>query len=410
MAGQAYGKIECVSANPGTAFVNAQEFFKGLYDFLVYLETLGIVTLRARYAGTGASSAAAIDYWNQAAPFTANAWYLFEWRTGSTSPSNPSYAGSRSEPFYILVQWATDASDWAQTGPASPSASFGQLTITNSEAWVSIQMGVGIGGDNNPWNGTLGTYGDSGSFGSQAKGAPVWKVPSGGQGLYVFPRCNNSGGSFVTNKQNLAATFIGPSSGVQARYHFLADHDGLMLLFDDSNDANYHFLYTGVHSLRSGLAGIQDPYLMIGGRTVSLPTSPATWGDLTGASGDQGGIANRTSLGTDFYDVRNIQVSNLNEALGWSTNLTQPNRLFATPTYDEMPYLVQPYETVAGFAGSIEFFKVIQNSANLERNAAGTKLVIGSPTVSAYKAVIPWNSSVAPLSGVNRLGTTGALL
>ena len=207
MSGQAYGKLECVSLYTGNnVYQNAQEFFKGLYDFLMYLETQGVVTLRARYAGSGAASAAAVGYWDESGPFTSNAWYLFEWRTASTTPANPSYAGPRNEPFYVLVQWVQYNNTWS-LGNSNPGLCIGQANNNQYEHWVAIQMGVGIGGDQMPWNGTLGTYGDSGSFGSQAKGNPVWKVPTGGTGLYVFPRSNNLGGTHYTSKQNMNLVF-----------------------------------------------------------------------------------------------------------------------------------------------------------------------------------------------------------
>jgi len=407
MAGQVYGKIECVS-NTGNNKYNTYEVFKGLYDFLMYLETQGVVTLRARYAGIGAASAASVAYWDQANPFTHNAWALFEWRTGSTTPSNPSYAGTRNEPFYILIQFATSPDGWfSQSGtPAAPSLILGVNGPDGGQSGaVALSMAVGIGGDQMPWNGTLGTYGDSGSFGNQAKGNPVWKVPTGGTGLYVFPRSNNSGGSHNTSKQNMNYVFFNQwTPNIPVRYHFIADHDGLLILNDDANDVNYHYLYSGVYKLRDGLTD-QDPYLMMGGRTVIAPDSGTYFGDTLGTNGTNGGIAFKRD---GVCDVRLVGTSLLQEVLGWSTNYTQPNRLFASSTYDEMPYLIQPYEYYAGFAGSIEFFRIVQNVANLERNTAGNKLIIGTPTVSALKFIVPWNSAVVPLSGTTRVGTTGA--
>jgi hypothetical protein len=405
MAGQVYGKIECVSSNTGSKY-NTYEMFKGLYDFLVYLETQGVVTLRARYAGVGASVSTNVGYWDEAYPFNHNAWALFEWRTGSTTPDNPSYAGTRTEPFYIFIQFATrpDGGFSQSVEPSAPALICGATTTDSGNSGaVGIQMAVGKGGDQIPWNGTLGTYGSPSSFGSQSKAWPVWKIPTGGDGLYVFPRSNNSGGAHNTDKQNLNYLLTTSSTPFLTRYHFIADHDGLLVLSDDTNDVNYHYLYTGVYQLRDGLT-TADPYLMMGGKTIAAPGAGFTFGDAAGTAVDNGGIAFNT-YGTNL--VQQMKVSLLQEVLGLSSNLTQPNQLFASSTYDEMPYLIQPWETYAGFAGSLEFFRVVQNVANLERNTAGSKLIIGTPAVSALKFIVPWNSTVVPLSGNTREGTTG---
>jgi hypothetical protein len=404
MSGQAYAKVECFSWYTGTnVYQNAQEFFKGLYDFLVYLETQGVVTLRARYAGVGATSAAAVGYWDEPDPFTSNAWYLFEWRTDSTTPANSSYTGVRNEPFYILVQWVQYNNTWS-AGNSNPGLCQGVPNNNQNENWVAIQMGVGIGGDKMPWNGTLGTYGTPSSFGSQAKGNPVWDVPTGGDGLYVFPRSNNSGGAHNTAKQNMNLVYTTAYNSTPARYHFLADHDGLLFLVDDANNVNYHFCYTGSYKRRDNLTS-QDPYVMMGGLTVAMVGSATYFGGIAGTSNDNGGIAFSTY---GNYEVRNLKTSYLDEFMGYNGNQMQPNRLFSVPTYDDMPCLIGVAEYYDGCAGEIDFFRVIQNSANLEFNLDKSKIIIGTPTVTNYKLLVPWISSVNPLSGAYRNGVTGA--
>jgi len=407
MAGQVFGKLDCYSWYTGTnVYQNAQEFFKGLYDFLMYLESQGVVTLRARFAGLSAS-ADSIGYWDETNPFTSNAWYLFEWRTGTTTPANSSYAGIRNEPFYILAQYVKYNDTWGAAPGSGPALANGSANNGSNDHWVAIQMGVGIGGDKNPWNGTLGTYGDPNSFGNQAKGNPVWKVPTGGLGLYVFPRSNSEpGGAHLTSKQSLNLVFnTGPTASL-TRYSFLADHDGLLILHDNSFDVNYHFTYTGVYVRRENLPVLTDPYIMIGGLTVSFPAAGTVFGGITGTSTDSGGIAFNTY---GQYEVRNVKISMLSEVLGLSGNQCSPNRLFSfyPSTYDALPCLVCASEYYDGYAGSIEFFQVVQNISNLSFNSDGTKLVIGTPTVTNYKMLIPWIVGLNPLSFPNRLGVTG---
>ncbi len=407
MAGQAYGKLECYSALTGlcttVTWVHAQEFFKGLYDFLVYLEAQGVCTLRARYAGDGAVDATATDYWDEAKPFTNGAWYLYEWRTASTTPANPSYAGTRTEPFYILVQYFACNVNPPTTGSGAPCAVKGNSSATSITGRVGIQMGVGVGGSLDPWNGTLGTYGNPASFGNQAKGNPVWTNPSGGSGLYVFPRSNSDGGSYKTAKENMLALYgyFDSATHPQLRYSFIADHDGLIVLTDDGADANYNIFYTGGYIKRSG--SLQAPYLQFGGVTAGAPVSGTTYGDGAGTANLDGGIAFNSTGPTQ---VRVLKTSLLDEIF---TGNMQPNKMFATPTYDEQQYLIGVAEYYDGYAGKLETVRAVQNVANLETNTAGTRLFVGVPALANYKASVPWNPSVLPGSGLVRAGTTGTI-
>lgn len=401
MAGQVYGKIECSSlvggADPEQKY--AQEIFKGLYDFLAYLESQNVVTIRSSYFGDTGSGT---GYHDEANPFKTNAWVLAEWRTSTTSPANPTYAGTRSQPFYIFAQFArADEGAFASAGSGSP-VLFKGGNIASGEAGVGIQMAVGVGGDLNPWNGTL-------AAGTGAKGNPVWKVPaSGGTGVYVFPRSNSgsgaTAGSHVASRQNLVGLYNPAlSNGTANRYHFIADHDGLLILIDDGGDNVFGLHYSGVYAPRPGLTGVA-PFIQINSTSLPLSTGTGTlYGDYTGTSSLNGGIAFN---GAGTPEVRSLVLSRLDEMLSGSE--IQPNRLFATPTYDEMPLLCGVRDVVSGWAGTIDLFREIQNVANQERNPAGTKLIVGDNFTSSVKAIIPWNSAVTPLSGSTRGGTTGA--
>lgn len=403
MAGQLYGKVECYS-NPGGADPEmriSQEIFKGLYDFLMYLETEGVVALRARYNG---DTATGTDYHDGVNPFRTNAWYLFEWLTDTTTPTNPTYAGSRAEPFYIFVQFARgDQGTFAVSGSGSP-VMWKNSNISGASAAIGMQMAVGVGGTKNPWNGTQGTYGSPGSFGTQTKGTPVWTAPpSGGTGLYVFPKANSTG-THSTNRQALLPIYdANLANDTPNRYHFMADHDGLLILIDQGNTNQYTVAYSGVYTPKAGFT-TSPPYVQFVNSSGTLSAGPSVYGDSNGSSATNGGIAFDGAAGTP--QVRSVMFSRLDEIL--STTL-QPNRWFGSPAYDEIPPVIGVQDLYGGPAGAITFFREVKNVINLERNTAGNKLIVGSATVADPKVIVPWNSAVTPLSGVTRAGTQGTI-
>lgn len=404
MAGTVYGKLECFS-NPGSAtprYLTSQEIFKGLYDFMVYLESQNIVTLRARFAGVGAT-AASTDYWDGANPFTANAWFLYEWRTATTTPANPSYAGTRTFPWYLLVQFGRADQATTITGNAAPATYSGLATLSSNDCFVGFSSAIGAGGDFQAWNGTLGTFGNPSSFGNQAKGTPVWKVPgSGGVDVFVFPRSNNPGGTHATNRQNLTELYYQSSAVTQCRFSFMADHDSILGLVDESNNGNYQFVYMGEYTPRSGL----NPAYPFVHLSSSLPiTSGAQIGVTTGIGLNQMGVIYDSGL-TVNRGVKLGMVGRVDEVF---TATVQPSTLTGSNVYDEMQLTMGVNEFFQGYMGDISFFREVYNTTNLETNTAGSKLIVGTPTVASIKIVVPWKTGLTPGSGATRDGTTSAL-
>lgn len=175
MAGTVRGKIECLIST-GNAFNQGQNVFTSIYRFLkTQLEPAGVVTEIARHGGLS-STAANVNYHDEADPFLTNAWFVFRFNTN----------GGRTWPWYLLVQWARgDTSDFGQS-PGSPGLILNSSAApAPGESIVGYQCAVGIGGDQNPWNGTTGAQ--------ATKGSPVWRVPAnGGTNVAVFPRSNSA--------------------------------------------------------------------------------------------------------------------------------------------------------------------------------------------------------------------------
>jgi len=173
MAGTIRGKIECLQAS-GSTQNQGQTYFTSIYRFLKQLEVAGVTTEIARHGGLS-STAANVNYYDEANPFLTNAWYVFRFNTN----------GSRTWPWYIFVQWAWGGtSDFGQS-PGNPGLILNNSTLpVSTEVIVGIQCAIGFGGDQNPWNGTTGAQ--------ATKGSMVWRVPAnGGTNVAVFTRSNS---------------------------------------------------------------------------------------------------------------------------------------------------------------------------------------------------------------------------
>jgi hypothetical protein len=173
MAGTIRGKIECLHVS-GNTQNQGQTYFTAVYKFLKQLEVAGVTTEIARHGGLS-STAANVNYYDEASPFLTNAWYVFRFNTN----------GSRTWPWYVFVQWAWGGTSDFGAAPGNPGLIQNSSTLPiATEVAVAVQCAIGFGGDENPWNGTTGAQ--------ASKGSVVWRVPAnGGTNVAVFPRSNS---------------------------------------------------------------------------------------------------------------------------------------------------------------------------------------------------------------------------
>lgn len=381
MAGQIRGKIEML-LNEGNGHNNAQALFKGLYDFFVAHPK---VTVIARQAGSG-RAAGDVGYYDSATPFGNNAWFVV--KMAKTSADVP--AGPRAFDYYVFVQWA-DGSTSLNTAPGNPGQGNGS-TSSFSAGKVGIAVAIGVGGDENAWNGAGAT------IGANTKGSPVWKVPTGGSNVHVLPRSNNAGGSHATNRENLSLLFsqYAFTANTKARAHVVADDDSFIIFVDNDDDNTYGVTYAGVFSVRQGLV-LPIPFLML---SSGIPLAMNTgYGETSGTSSFQGGAIHRDSN----IGVRQLVLERLNVFV--NTTVNQPNRLFATPEFDEFPIASALSETPhAGFLGQVDFIRELGNIATHDSSADKKRVVIGDNNVGTVKLSIPWDGATTPKSGITRQG------
>lgn len=382
MAGQIRGKIECF-LNEGNGNNNAQALFKGLYDFFVAHPK---ATLVARQAGAG-RAATDIGYYDSPTPFGENAWFVVKMaRTDTDVP-----AGPRAFDYYVLVQYASNANGF-NVSPGNPGLFFGS-TSSFSTGKVGMAVAIGVGGDGNPWNGAGATVG------ANTKGAPVWKVPSGGTQVHVLPRSNNTGGSQSTNRENTAHIFSqSAGSSPKARMHIVADDDSFVVAVDMDDDNTYQAAFVGMVTPRQGLS-LSYPLVMVSDNGTLPWAINSVYGDLSGSSGQQGGGIHRDNA----VGVRQLIMERLSALV--NTSSLQPNRLFATPEFDEFPLACAINETPHhGLLGQVEFLREVGNIATHDASSDKKRCVVGTSSIPSVKLSIPWDGSTTPKSGITRQG------
>lgn len=383
MAGVNRGKIECYHL-PYLTPLAGQEAFTSIYKFFQVHPNMSEI---ARHGGLG-GNASNVNYHDEANPFLPNAWFVFRMNTAT---ENPAYTGTRTFPWYVLVQWTRFDSATFGSSPGNPGLSDGTSSGSGSSSIVSVQFAIGVGGDQNPWNG-------GGSLGTNTKGSPVWKTPTGGTTSYVFPRSNNVGGSHTTNKEN-GATVFRAFTGVASRSHVVCDDDSIVFLSTD--DLTQHFMtFFGEFTPKPG--STQDyPYVMLGTGLSALPLARATTlGSTSGFAPNSAGVPVNGS-------VRSVILDRYTFALE-ATNCPSPNQVLGATTWDEFPLPVFAFEAPnnIGYVGQVDFVQEVSSIPHGALNGDGSKVVVGSsgtPILGSSRVTLPWGN-VPFGSGYQRSG------
>lgn len=408
MSGQVRGRVESLhSTAVSENRVIPQEIFTNLYrTFKLHPNMTEI----ARHGGLG-SGASNINYWDEVNPFTNNAWFLFRM---NTSAVNPLYLGTRTFPWYILVQWNRSDQGFFGTAPGDPGLSSANGAGSGNDSRVAVQFAIGIGGDQNPWNGT-------GTLGTNVKGNPVWKVPTGGTGLLVWPRSNSVGGSHATSMQNCTEIYYRATNGwgnSPSKCHIILDDDNFLFLHSVADAQTYSFQYFGMYTPHPDLnplypmVAIGTGFNAGGGGGVIPINIGALQGSTTGTGFDAfssgtfnntGGIPGPNPV-TD--GIRGLYVDRYSSLL-YGVDARHPNRYFNPPQCDEYPIPLMMYEQPSyyGYAGQVDFIREITSIPTHTRNTgSGDRMVFGSNTTSSIKISAPWAAGILPGSGITREG------
>jgi hypothetical protein len=384
-----YGKIDCLipTGGPNSSYwVNG--CFKALWDFLKYLETQGVCTEIGRFNGVYPSSqaltgmtSAGTGYPGDTNPFGMAAWYTFRMNATET----------RSYPYYLHFHYLTFS---GTNFPANHGGAYQNDSTAPNWGNVGVQIARGIGGTENPWNGT-------GALGSSIKGInPYWVTPPGGTDVAVLPRSNGIGGGYAATKINMSGLF-GADTNASCRLHMISDGDGIVILHTIGS-GNYHFTYLGP---TFGLPFSDPPLVMFAPGTSSAVNLPlnisSTYGGITGNEAPNGGAV------TPLSSQRTIRMDRFPTIA--STAPYAPNKQFSPNRYDEFP--VPVYSNEAGHEGLLGFLPTsliyeTYGIASHDTNTSLTRAFFNNGTTNAASISIPWDGTTVPNTTASKDGVT----
>ncbi len=399
MSGAYHGRVDClngVNYAPGAGVTTVvQEIFTNIYyAFLTHPNMTEI----ARRGNVG--------FWDEATPFTTNNWFVFRM---NTVVENPFYTGTRTFPWYVLVQYSALGSVFGAS-PGNPGLVDNNQDSSSSPATIGVQFAIGVGGDQNPWNG-------SGALGSGVKGTPVWSPPSGGSALLVFPRSNNPDGAHVTNKEN-CTTLVSRSTAENgdtqpALSHIIMDDDSFFFAHSLNANHRYSALYFGEYVPRPGL-NPDYPYVMLSSRAHNYPTLYGGFlplpryytmgnriGTGTGSSSSHGGG------GVAVNATDGVRGAIIERYTGVMTDYRfHPNAFFSTRTFDEFPIPLWSWDEPGynGYLGQVDFIRETCGLETRHRSTGSRYVIAGTTAVNAIQLTMPWPSGVIPGSIVSRTG------
>lgn len=246
--------------------------------------------------------------------------------------------------------------------------------------------------------------------GNDTRSSPIWVVPPGGTRVHVYPRPNNSGGpsGTVAAKSDFAQMAVHDINTFM-RYHFIADDDSFVYLFDTGDDNTYSGYFCGLFNPRVDLT-LTYPYVMIGSYQAGtgVPFSRASvYGDPNGTGLDNrinGGVV----AGLTANGVRQVSMDRYQNIV---SSANQPTQQTTVPEYEEFAIPLYTTETSFGLigVGHLGEIRFVRDSANLstnDTNAALTRAAFGASDSTGVKLMVPWGGSESPKASSNRAGVS----
>jgi len=386
MAGTPHGIHSIVSAYASNEIAVQAQFCR-IIAALDHVEAFGYCTRIASYygltgtgfgmPGSGAEPgrwAFAVYRWN------ANAGRTWEW--------------------YLLVQFGMGSAVGSGGEPTYPMyLSDPNLLFASAVAFDQL------GAPANPWRGTVLNNG------ADSKAATVWGKPTGhvDERVYAWPRCNDTGGTYATNKQSLAVAEAVSSSnyyGYTMRSHVLCDADGFFYGHDRMNEGeSVGFIIVAPYTPLDGLSARAPLFMLTRGSVGEVPLDVSI--GAIGTSNVDGGVF---SPKADQVNICRIytRASDYTETAypGY-----QSNHQFTTKTVTAVRIPLYVYEApYQGFLGYLDDF-VMLSSAVVRGSTLQSKSYVGllSDHLSNGEGVgiVKWDGVTAdPMAGNSSLGVT----
>jgi hypothetical protein len=339
--------------------------YVAIYRYLKKLENVGVTTEVARSGGgTTTPRYHKVNYPWEAYAVESNCWAVFRFNTNA----------NRTWPWYLLIQANRGDVNNFGIAPGNPGLVSGSAQAY-SYTMVAYQAAIGVGGDQNPWNGTGATMGDN------LKGTSVWKTPTGGTGVLVCPRSNNIDGAHVTNKENCTNfySYTDYSTKRQTLLHFWSDDDSFMMGIMPTGRGDMWLAYNGVYTPLPGIS-VARPFVQFQQQAVNA----GNYGTRAGTDGG-GGIVTPNgevhTAGLYWYDEE------------WY----MPNRASATYLDDIIPLRVGCMGEYfqGGLLGSLSTDLIsATNGVNYVISKDGSKISLGQEETGFVQFLLPWNAQL----------------
>lgn len=339
--------------------------YVAIYRYLQKLAAVGVTTEIARSGGgTTTPRYYKLNYPWESNPVESNCWSVFRFNTNA----------NRTWPWYFLVQANRGDVNNFGIAPGNPG-----LVSGSAQSWVytmvGVQSAIGVGGDQNPWNGSGSTMGDN------LKGTPVWKTPTGGTGVLVFPRSNNLDGAHVTNKENCSDfyTYSDYTTKKPTLLQFWSDDDSLILGLMPTQRGDMWVNYHGVYVPLPGIT-IAKPFVHFRQQAVN-----------GGSYGTRAGTDSGGGIVTGTNEVRTMGIYWYDEM--WY----MPNRASVKRLDDIVPVMVGGMGEYfqGGILGSLPTELIAAtNGVNYSISKDGSKIVLGQEETGFAQFVLPWSPAI----------------
>ena len=368
-----------VAASEETSHKTRSVMFKHLFDAFEAHPNATRIALQHGTNGSGTG------YWYESAPFGQQAWAVYRMNTSA----------ARTWPYYVLIQGAAGSNGSGSAATASWTAAPGDPAQGNggSSGVVGIACAIGLGGDENPWNGDTGNAGadDKGGsaafpLGSDGNGT-VWRTPAAGTGVLVFPRSNSAGGTDVAVQHNMALITETSENGPRVQ-HIVMDDDSIWIVWDEGMNNKFRMIYCGLYNPRPGLT-VDRPFMM---RRGDLPINTGT------SNADREGIAFPDSA--DGTPVRNCEF--VRETTAGGNHASSPCRAVEPAAFVTEPDSIHVTEgSPVGFCGLWDGAPYVAGRFSSQVSADRQWAYFGDNTTNPVCQRVPWDGVTHPKSVVH---------
>lgn len=384
MAGTVHGLVNKRFARIAAA-INGNEMpmFKAFAAFFDHLCTAGGGNYMTRVASRGDAGS---DL--QAVSYTANVFGVWKMNTSTLRPGGGSALGE----IYILLA-ATGGSYFSALG----------LTAGANAPQNTVGLSIAFREDGtSPWNGGTDNDGADGIGDPSGIGQYVWTA--GSSTVHVFPRSNNPGGSYDSDKDDTFLISGNTGNGlynIDITYGFLhgiADEDNFAIVYSaydalrNYDDPKQYAIFT--FGLGDALStNTPDPYLCYAWLDLSLPPSE----DPSGYGNSYGGVKTLGGTVGDLY-FRSVLP-------GLDASKQPNNYVSGGPKYDENAIAIATNDGVLGWGhepSGEDFWRLVYGAPNEGYDATNKRAAFGAIATNTMRVTLPWPDSIGLVPGGSR--------